>query len=622
MGAVLRARDPAMGREVALKCILSATLAGDQANEFRERFYREARAAGALAHPGIVPVFDVGEDEGVPFLVMELVQGRTLDAALKQGERYSLERVCEIGEQIADALGYAHRNGVIHRDIKPANILMTSREVYGAERPRITDFGVAKLTGGEATTTGQLLGTPAYMPPEQFTGAPIDGRTDLFALGVILYRMTTGEQPFAGETLTAVSYKVVHTEPIAPSRLNPAVPPQLEAVILKCLAKSPMMRYQKGEELAADLAVFRPAPRTSGMYPAMTQAAPPQTDAGETIDQVASIRPGTLPAAAIAPPPPSRTFTPGPESWSVPPRAIPPPGQANPAPPPAVVPIAPPQQARAFTAGASANTPAATPPRVQEPPAMPSSAPPRAPIPFTPPAPAKPPAPVQAMPSHTARPIPSPVVEKTFARSPHPDSTLPGRMVQPRVPVKASSGHSEDLPKEKKRGMSGLMWLLFLALALGGTLLFRQMHVQPTTPVPDAGQSAMTPSGAKGASSAAVDFDPKTLDPETNARLSLDLDALPPALAVTLQMDGKTYWTGVAGDHDSYQGLMVPPGQHTFRALVMAAGARKSSANVSGDFAAKKRMTLTIKLWPESNGVVFDPSSDVIATLERSIFPL
>ena len=170
MGAVLRARDPAMGREVALKCILSAALAGDQMVEFRERFYREARAAGALAHPGIVPVFDVGEDDGVPFLVMELVQGRTLDAALKQGERYSLERVCEIGQQIADAMGYAHRNGVIHRDIKPANILMTSREIYGAERPRITDFGVAKLAGGEATTTGQLLGTPAFMPPEQFTG--------------------------------------------------------------------------------------------------------------------------------------------------------------------------------------------------------------------------------------------------------------------------------------------------------------------------------------------------------------------------------------------------------------------------------------------------------------------
>ena len=172
MGAVLRAKDPAVGRTVALKCILSGALAGDQTNEFRERFYREARAAGALAHPGIVPVFDVGEDDGTPFLVMELVQGRTLADALKQGERFSLERVCEIGQGIAEALDYAHRNGIVHRDIKPANILMTSREVYGAERPRITDFGVAKLAGGEITTTGQLLGTPAFMPPEQFTGAP------------------------------------------------------------------------------------------------------------------------------------------------------------------------------------------------------------------------------------------------------------------------------------------------------------------------------------------------------------------------------------------------------------------------------------------------------------------
>ena len=222
MGSVLRARDPIMGRVVAIKSIHAASLAGDQAAEFRERFYREARAAGALSHPGIVPVFDVGEDNGSPYLVMELVQGRTLDMALKQGERYSIERVCEIGQQIAEALGFAHRNGVVHRDIKPANILMTTREVYGVERPRITDFGVAKLAGGEMTSTGQLLGTPAFMPPEQFTGAPIDNRTDMFSVGVILYRMTTGEQPFAGETLTAVSYKVVHTEPIPPSKLNPA----------------------------------------------------------------------------------------------------------------------------------------------------------------------------------------------------------------------------------------------------------------------------------------------------------------------------------------------------------------------------------------------------------------
>ena len=205
MGAVYRAHDPVMGRTVALKCIHATALSGDQTNEYRQRFFREARAAGALAHPGIVPVFDAGEDDGIPFLVMELVQGQTLGDNLKQGTRYSIDQVCEIGQHIADALGYLHRNGIVHRDIKPANILMTSREVYGSERPRITDFGVAKLAGGEVTTTGQLLGTPAFMPPEQFTGAPIDGRTDLFSLGVILYRMACGEQPFSGETLTAVS---------------------------------------------------------------------------------------------------------------------------------------------------------------------------------------------------------------------------------------------------------------------------------------------------------------------------------------------------------------------------------------------------------------------------------
>jgi serine/threonine-protein kinase len=272
MGSVFRAKDPAMDRIVALKTILTANLTGEQSGEFRQRFYREARAAGALAHPGIVPVFDVGEHEGMPFLVMEFVNGQTLAAAMKTGERASLERVCEIGQQIAEALGYAHRNGVIHRDIKPSNILLTSRQAYGDERSKITDFGVAKLTAGEITTTGQLLGTPAFMSPEQFTGAPIDGRTDLFSLGVILYWMVTGEQPFPGETMTAVSYKIVHTEPIPPAILNPAIPAQMEAVILKCLAKSPAGRYQTGEELALALAELRANAKTSGMHTMVPQA--------------------------------------------------------------------------------------------------------------------------------------------------------------------------------------------------------------------------------------------------------------------------------------------------------------------------------------------------------------
>ena len=143
-------------------------------------------------------MFDVGEHEGMPFLVMEFVTGRTLADAVKKGERLSLDRVCEIGQKIAEALGYAHQHGVVHRDIKPANILLTSREAYGIERPKITDFGVAKLAEGQTTLTGQMLGTPAFMPPEQFTGAPIDGRADIFSLGVVLYWMATGEQPFPG----------------------------------------------------------------------------------------------------------------------------------------------------------------------------------------------------------------------------------------------------------------------------------------------------------------------------------------------------------------------------------------------------------------------------------------
>ena len=215
MGAVYIARDPAMDRIVAVKTIHSLALTGPHAQEFRERFYREARSAGGLAHPGIVTVFDVGEQDAMPYLVMEFIEGRTLTDAAKTGERFTLERVCEIGQQIAEALGYAHKHGVIHRDIKPANILLTSKEKYGLERPKITDFGVAKLGAAELTTTGQMLGTPAFMPPEQFTGAPIDGRSDIFSLGVILYWMATGEQAFPGETVTAVSYKVVHTEPVS-----------------------------------------------------------------------------------------------------------------------------------------------------------------------------------------------------------------------------------------------------------------------------------------------------------------------------------------------------------------------------------------------------------------------
>ncbi len=303
MGTVYRAKDPAMDRVVAVKTIISLVLASEHGGDFRERFYREARAAGALAHPGIVPVFDVGEHEGVPFLVMEFIQGKTLADAIRKGERMTLDRVCEMGQKIAEALGYAHKRGVVHRDIKPANILLTSKEAHGIERPKITDFGVAKLAAGHTTLTGQILGTPAFMPPEQFTGAPIDGRADIFSLGVCLYWMATGEQPFPGESMTAVSYKVVHTEPVPPRKLNPSIPLKLESIILKCLAKNPDERYQSGEDLARDLGELRSVSTSVGLKAAALQTAAPESDPNATIIETAPATQTSRTGVAPAPEP-------------------------------------------------------------------------------------------------------------------------------------------------------------------------------------------------------------------------------------------------------------------------------------------------------------------------------
>jgi serine/threonine protein kinase len=257
MGAVYRAEDPMMDRTVAIKTILAAALTGPLAQEYRERFIREAKAAGRLSHPGIVTVYDVSEENGTPYLVMEFINGRSLASAMDSGERFSVDRIYELGQQIAEALGYAHRNGVVHRDVKPANILLTIPAPGEIERAKLADLGVAKLTATQITTTGQLLGTPAFMPPEQFTGVPIDGRADLFSLGVILYWIATGDKPFAGDTITAVSYKIVHSDPAPPRRINPAVPVALERIIMKCLEKDPAARYTTGEALAADLAAGR-----------------------------------------------------------------------------------------------------------------------------------------------------------------------------------------------------------------------------------------------------------------------------------------------------------------------------------------------------------------------------
>lgn len=252
MGTVYRARDPKIGRSVALKTITVLRAAPAEAAAYRARFFREAQAAGKLSHPGIVTIYDVGEDEATqtPYMVMEFIEGRTLErlVASAGSELIPLETSLELIQQVAQALDYAHSQNIVHRDIKPANILVTPEG-----RAKIADFGVAKLPTTQLTLAGQVLGTPAYMSPEQVSGGVVDGRSDLFALGSILYWLLTGQKPFAADTATAVLFKVVYKDPPPPSQLNPNLRPEFDYVLARALAKDPKRRYQRGRELADDL---------------------------------------------------------------------------------------------------------------------------------------------------------------------------------------------------------------------------------------------------------------------------------------------------------------------------------------------------------------------------------
>ena len=217
MGVVYKARDPQIDRLVALKTVSLWGQEPDEEKEFRLRFMNEAQAAGRLHHSGIVSVFDVGEnpENHDPYIVLEYVQGESLNRILSREKKLPLDRSLNLAEEIADALDYAHAQGVIHRDIKPANILITQDG-----HAKIADFGIAKLNLAHFTVPGRVLGTPAYMAPEQLSGESVDGRSDLFSLGVILYAMVTGHSPFQGTSATTVCFKVANREPIAASALD------------------------------------------------------------------------------------------------------------------------------------------------------------------------------------------------------------------------------------------------------------------------------------------------------------------------------------------------------------------------------------------------------------------
>jgi len=246
MGVVYLARDPLIDRRVALKT-LRLDLDAEHAEEFRERFVREARAAGRLNHPGIVTVHDVGEDPetGLMYIAMEYIQGRDLKQFLASGHEFRPSEVARITADVAVALDYAHSLGVVHRDIKPANIILADDG-----SAKITDFGIARLETSNLTVDGQFIGTPNFMSPEQITGKKVDGRSDIFSLGVVLFTLLTGQRPFAGDTMHEVTLRIVQEPSPIPSNLGEEIPAALNPVVLKCLEKNPERRFQTGGELA------------------------------------------------------------------------------------------------------------------------------------------------------------------------------------------------------------------------------------------------------------------------------------------------------------------------------------------------------------------------------------
>ena len=251
MGVVYLARDPQIERELALKTIrFDDAEKSFSADEAKARFLKEAKISGRLQHPHIVTVFDVGEDQGVLYLAMELVQGGSFSQRLADPAGFSIRDRVRVVAEVAEALAHAHERGVLHRDIKPANILLSP-----SLSAKVTDFGIGKLLTGdtELTSTGQMVGSPAYMSPEQIKGDKLDARTDIFSLGVVLYQAVTLRKPFPADTLTTLVYQILHEEPADPAAVAGDLPEGLGAIVSRCLAKDRANRYSDAAELADDL---------------------------------------------------------------------------------------------------------------------------------------------------------------------------------------------------------------------------------------------------------------------------------------------------------------------------------------------------------------------------------
>ncbi len=254
MGAVYLAQDPVIGRKVAIKVIaLRPDMSDEESYQYQERFLREAQAAGALEHPNIVSVYDVGQDAATrrPYIVMECVEGEDLKQVIRARAPLPPEGAARIAAQIAAALDFAHRRGIVHRDIKPANVLIGPRG-----QVKITDFGVARLPDSDLTRSDQFVGSPGFMSPEQLRGGTVDGRSDLFALGVILYELLTGKAPFHGESVSEVLYRISTQPADPPSEAHSDVSPDFDPILERALAKDPAARFQTGQEMVEALAAY------------------------------------------------------------------------------------------------------------------------------------------------------------------------------------------------------------------------------------------------------------------------------------------------------------------------------------------------------------------------------
>ncbi len=310
-GTVYKAKDKILGRMLAIKTIRLEGLAasGASLDELLDRFKREAQVSAQLKHPNIVTIYDIGDADGLSYLAMEFIDGVGLEKVISGSGRLPIDRAAMIGAQVAEALDFAHKHNVVHRDIKPANIMIET-----GDRVKVTDFGIAKVTdsGDHLTMTGSLLGTPSYMSPEQARGTNLDGRSDLFSAGCVLYEMITGKKAFRGDSITGLIFKIITEEPTPLEQELPDIPEEMTRIIKKALAKAPETRYQSGHDLAQDLLGLTrgestPTMRQSEVATTVIPAQPgaPTVSSGPTALKASvptAIRPQPVPAVHTPPP--------------------------------------------------------------------------------------------------------------------------------------------------------------------------------------------------------------------------------------------------------------------------------------------------------------------------------